>query len=143
MPFHPARHARERRTTDQASYFLSKIDLRRGKAPTTAPWPKRLFIATSCITADAAEYLGLPRDRTVIMGSHIEVQTPRSSGDARLQRGQGGGDAGRRPGTVARETPAMPQTPRRGRAEKHGGPLDGARRRLGLDAVRACHPWHA
>ncbi|MEV6839443.1 potassium transporter Kup [Streptomyces sp. NPDC051133] len=58
---------------DQASYFLSKIDLRRGKAPTMAPWRKRLFIATSYITADAAEYFGLPGDRTVIMGSHIEV----------------------------------------------------------------------
>ncbi|MFF4434911.1 potassium transporter Kup [Streptomyces sp. NPDC001513] len=59
--------------TDQASYFLSKIELRRGKAPTMAPWRKRLFIATSYITADAAEYFGLPRDQTVIMGSHIEV----------------------------------------------------------------------
>ncbi|MFF4685578.1 potassium transporter Kup [Streptomyces sp. NPDC001307] len=58
---------------DQASYFLSKIDLRRGKSPTMAPWRKRLFIATSYITADAAEYFGLPRDRTVIMGSHVEV----------------------------------------------------------------------
>ncbi|MFF2205640.1 potassium transporter Kup [Streptomyces sp. NPDC058145] len=58
---------------DQASYFLSKIDLRRGKEPTMAPWRKRLFIATSYITADAAEYFGLPRDRTVIMGAHIEV----------------------------------------------------------------------
>ncbi|MFF8860931.1 hypothetical protein ACF08B_02660 [Streptomyces sp. NPDC015139] len=58
---------------DEASYFLSKIDLRRGKEPTMAPWRKRLFIATSYITADAAEYFGLPRDRTVIMGSHIEV----------------------------------------------------------------------
>jgi KUP system potassium uptake protein len=58
---------------DQASYFLSKIELRAGKAPTMAPWRKRLFIATSYITADAAEYFGLPRDRTVIMGSHIEV----------------------------------------------------------------------
>ena len=58
---------------DQASYFLSKIELRRGKAPTMAPWRKRLFIATSYITADAAEYFGLPRDRTVIMGSQIEL----------------------------------------------------------------------
>ncbi|MGW1200526.1 potassium transporter Kup [Streptomyces sp. NPDC002536] len=57
----------------RASYFLSKIELRRGKAPTMAAWRKRLFIATSYITADAAEYFGLPRDRTVIMGSHIEV----------------------------------------------------------------------
>jgi KUP system potassium uptake protein len=58
---------------EHASYFLSKIELRRGEAPTMAPWRKRLFIATSYIAADAAEYFGLPRDRTVIMGSHIEV----------------------------------------------------------------------
>jgi KUP system potassium uptake protein len=58
---------------DQASYFLSKIELRRGGAHTMAPWRKRLFIATSYVTADAAEFFHLPRDRTVIMGSHIEV----------------------------------------------------------------------
>lgn len=58
---------------DRASYFLSKMELRRGKEPTMAPWRKRLFIATSYITSDAAEYFGLPRDRTVIMGSDIEV----------------------------------------------------------------------
>ncbi|GAA2814541.1 potassium transporter Kup [Kitasatospora paracochleata] len=58
---------------DQASYFLSTIELRRGQEPTMAPWRKRLFVATSYITADAAEYFGLPRDRTIIMGSHIEV----------------------------------------------------------------------
>ncbi|MFE3175171.1 potassium transporter Kup [Amycolatopsis sp. NPDC059090] len=58
---------------DDASYFLSKIELRRGEAPTMAAWRKRLFVATSHVTADAAEYFGLPRDRTVIMGSHIEL----------------------------------------------------------------------
>jgi KUP system potassium uptake protein len=58
---------------DEASYFLSKIELRRGDAPTMAPWRKRLFIATSYITADAAEHFNLPRHRTVIMGSHIDV----------------------------------------------------------------------
>ncbi|MEU4192065.1 potassium transporter Kup [Kribbella sp. NPDC026611] len=58
---------------DNASYFLSKIELRRGKARTMAGWRKQLFLATSHITADAAEYFGLPRDRTVIIGSHIEV----------------------------------------------------------------------
>jgi KUP system potassium uptake protein len=56
-----------------ASYFLSKIELRRGDEPTMAAWRKRLFIATSYITADAAEHFSLPRERTVIMGSHIEV----------------------------------------------------------------------
>jgi KUP system potassium uptake protein len=58
---------------DDASYFLSKIELQVGNEPTMAPWRKRLFIATSYITADAAEQFGLPRDRTVIMGSHIDV----------------------------------------------------------------------
>ena len=58
---------------ENASWFLSKIELRRGSAATMAAWRKRLFIATSYITADAAEHFGLPRDRTVIMGSHIEV----------------------------------------------------------------------
>ncbi|WP_196425327.1 potassium transporter Kup [Amycolatopsis camponoti] len=58
---------------DEASYFLSKIELQRGPEPTMAAWRKRLFIATSYITADAAEYFGLPRDRTVIMGSHVDV----------------------------------------------------------------------
>ena len=58
---------------DDATYFLSTIELRVGDAPGMARWRKRLFIATSRITADAAEYFGLPRDRTVIMGSHIDV----------------------------------------------------------------------
>ncbi len=58
---------------EDASYFLSKIELVRGTSSTMSPWRKRLFIATSYITADAAEYFSLPRDRTVIMGSRIEV----------------------------------------------------------------------
>ncbi|OBK73010.1 potassium transporter Kup [Mycobacterium sp. 1274761.0] len=58
---------------DEASYFLSKLELVRGREKTMAAWRKRLFIATSYITADAAERFGLPRDRTVIMGSRIEV----------------------------------------------------------------------
>jgi KUP system potassium uptake protein len=58
---------------EETSYFLSTIELRRGEEPTMAPWRKRLFIATSYIAADAAEHFGLPRDRTVIMGSHISV----------------------------------------------------------------------
>ncbi|HXY84513.1 MAG TPA: KUP/HAK/KT family potassium transporter [Gaiellaceae bacterium] len=55
------------------SYFLSTIDLHRGDAPGMSRWRKQLFLATARITADAAEYFNLPRDRTVIMGSRIEV----------------------------------------------------------------------
>jgi KUP system potassium uptake protein len=58
---------------DEASYFLSTIELRRGDVPGLARWRKGLFLATSRIAADAAEYFGLPRDRTIIMGSRVEV----------------------------------------------------------------------
>jgi KUP system potassium uptake protein len=58
---------------DEASYFLSQIDLALGDDPELARWRKRLFLATSHVTSDAADYFRLPRDRTVIMGSRIEV----------------------------------------------------------------------
>jgi KUP system potassium uptake protein len=56
-----------------ATYFLSIIQLSAGPEPTMAAWRKRLFIATSHITADAADHFKLPRDRTVTMGARIEV----------------------------------------------------------------------
>jgi KUP system potassium uptake protein len=56
-----------------ASYFLSTIDLTRGDSQELNRWRKTLFLATARITADAAEYFGLPRERTVIMGARIEV----------------------------------------------------------------------
>jgi KUP system potassium uptake protein len=55
------------------SYFLSTIELRGGTTPGMSRWRKRLFRATSRLTADAAEYFHLPRERTVIMGSRIEL----------------------------------------------------------------------
>jgi KUP system potassium uptake protein len=58
---------------DDASYVLSKIELTIGESRTMAPWRKRLFIATSYLTADAVDFFRLPRDRTVIVGSRIEV----------------------------------------------------------------------
>ena len=58
---------------DDASYFLSKLELTKGTAPNMARWRKQLFIATSYITADAADYFGLPPDRTVVMGSRIQI----------------------------------------------------------------------
>jgi len=56
-----------------ASYFLSKLDLCAGDAPEMAAWRTRLFIATSHITADAPAHFGLPLDRTVIVGSRLEL----------------------------------------------------------------------
>jgi KUP system potassium uptake protein len=58
---------------DKLSYFVSHIELVPGQTPGMSRWRKRLFIATSRITADAAEYFQLPRERTVIMGSRIEL----------------------------------------------------------------------
>ena len=55
------------------SYFLSRVDLVPGPAPTMARWRKRLFIATSRIAADSAAYFGLPLNRTAIIGARIEV----------------------------------------------------------------------
>jgi KUP system potassium uptake protein len=56
------------------SYFLSTIELHPGgNTPGMNRWRKRLFIATARLTADAAEYFQLPRERTVIMGSRIEL----------------------------------------------------------------------
>jgi len=58
---------------DKLSYFLSRIELHRGDTPGMSGWRKRLFLATSRVTADAAEYFELPRERTVIMGPRIEL----------------------------------------------------------------------
>jgi len=58
---------------DDTSYFLSTIELSVGDAPGMTRWRKRLFVATSRISADAAEYFRLPRDRVVIMGARISV----------------------------------------------------------------------
>ena len=58
---------------NETSYFLSTIEIRMGNAPGMTRWRKRLFVATSRLTADAAEYFGLPRDGTVIMGSRVEI----------------------------------------------------------------------
>jgi KUP system potassium uptake protein len=58
---------------DDATYFLSKIELTQGGAPTMSAWRTNLFIATSKLSADAAESFCLPRDRTLIVGSRIEV----------------------------------------------------------------------
>jgi KUP system potassium uptake protein len=59
----------------KVSYFLSTIELHLGPGTRHGlmRWRKRLFIATSRLTADAAEYFQLPRERTVIMGSRIEI----------------------------------------------------------------------
>jgi KUP system potassium uptake protein len=58
---------------ESASYFVSKIELWDGDAPTMARWRKRLLITTSHLAADTAENFALPHDHTVVMGAQIEV----------------------------------------------------------------------
>jgi KUP system potassium uptake protein len=58
---------------DKLSYFLSRIEIVPGSTPGLSRWRKRLFIATSRITADAAEYFRLPREQTLVVGSRIEL----------------------------------------------------------------------
>lgn len=58
---------------DDTSYFLSAIELKLGDTAGMPRWRKRLFLATTAITADAAEYFHLPREQVVIVGSQITV----------------------------------------------------------------------
>ena len=58
---------------EELSYFLSRIEITLGNTPGMSRWRKRLFIATSQITADAAEVFQLPREQTLIVGSRIEL----------------------------------------------------------------------
>lgn len=58
---------------DNASYFLSKVEVVAGPKPTMALWRKRLFIATTHMAGDSPGYFGLPLERTVIVGARIEV----------------------------------------------------------------------
>jgi KUP system potassium uptake protein len=57
----------------EASYFLSKIELLATDAPGMSLWRKRLFVATAHLAADPVEYFVLPRDRAVLLGSHLEI----------------------------------------------------------------------
>ncbi|WP_238176447.1 potassium transporter Kup [Kribbella albertanoniae] len=58
---------------DDTSYFLSAIELKLGDTTDMPRWRKRVFLATTAITADAAEYFHLPREQVVIVGSQITV----------------------------------------------------------------------
>jgi KUP system potassium uptake protein len=56
-----------------ASYFLSRITIIPTGAPGMARWRKRLFVAMARNAANPVAYFGLPDDRTVVMGSHVEL----------------------------------------------------------------------
>jgi KUP system potassium uptake protein len=58
---------------DDASYFLSRGAIRRTSEPGMARWRKALFVVLAHNAADPAAYFGLPRDRTVTMGSDVNL----------------------------------------------------------------------
>jgi KUP system potassium uptake protein len=56
-----------------ASYFLSKMEIRRSNKPGMSSWRKRLFRVMSRGASDPVEFFYLPYDQAVIMGSHVEL----------------------------------------------------------------------
>jgi len=58
---------------DSVSYFISRITIVPTDAPGMAMWRKRLFTAIARNAANPVVYFGLPDDRTIVMGSHIEL----------------------------------------------------------------------
>jgi KUP system potassium uptake protein len=55
------------------SYFLSQITINPTGKPGMAKWRKRLFVAIARNSASPVEYFHLPDERTVTMGSHIDL----------------------------------------------------------------------
>jgi KUP system potassium uptake protein len=58
---------------DDVSYFLSRGALRRTDGAGMSRWRKQLFIVLAHNAGDPAEFFGLPRNQTVIMGSDVDV----------------------------------------------------------------------
>ncbi|WP_344412016.1 potassium transporter Kup [Pseudonocardia ailaonensis] len=58
---------------ESASYFVSRMTIERCDRPGMRSWRKRLFIALSHNSASPATYFKLPLERTVVMGSRIEL----------------------------------------------------------------------
>jgi KUP system potassium uptake protein len=56
-----------------ASFFLSRGSIRRTRGHGMAQWRKVLFLVLAHNAADPAAYFGLPVDRTVTMGSPVDV----------------------------------------------------------------------
>jgi KUP system potassium uptake protein len=56
-----------------AYYFLSRISIERGRQRGMNPWRKRMFIWLSHNAATPAAYFKLPIERTIVMGSRIEL----------------------------------------------------------------------
>ena len=58
---------------DGASYFLSRMTIVPTRDPTMPRWRKAIFVTLARNAASPVAYFGLPDDRTVVMGSNIEI----------------------------------------------------------------------
>ncbi|WP_279579177.1 KUP/HAK/KT family potassium transporter [Fodinicola feengrottensis] len=58
---------------ETASYFLSRITIELSHQPGMHSWRKRLFIGLANNAASPAIYFRLPHERTVVMGSHVDL----------------------------------------------------------------------
>jgi KUP system potassium uptake protein len=58
---------------EHPSYFVSRISIIATDRPGMARWRKKLFLAISRNAANPVEVFHLPDERTVVMGSHIEL----------------------------------------------------------------------
>ena len=58
---------------EHPSYFVSRIQIVPTDRPGMAMWRKKLFLAISRNAANPVEVFHLPDNRTVVMGSHIEL----------------------------------------------------------------------
>jgi KUP system potassium uptake protein len=56
-----------------ATYFISRMTIVMTKAPGMSRWRKKLFMAMTRNTSNPVAYFGLPDDRTIVMGSHVEL----------------------------------------------------------------------
>jgi KUP system potassium uptake protein len=67
------RHPETDLNPDEASYFVSRISLRRTNRPGMATWRKQLFLALAHNAASQAEFLCLPEDRTVVLSTEVPL----------------------------------------------------------------------
>jgi len=58
---------------EEAHYFLSLLDVHATRDPSMKAWRKRLYVWMAHATANRTEALHLPPDRTVVIGSHVDL----------------------------------------------------------------------
>ena len=58
---------------EHATYFISRVTLRRGPDKNMSRWRKALFLTIARNAANPVEYFRLPDERTIVMGGHINV----------------------------------------------------------------------